>query len=333
MGTPETGTESDNMDNFASEQDAKRAAKMFSALVNNISINIKGKNPIVHLSCVCLFAGGHLLIEDVPGVGKTTLAKSLSESLGLKQSRIQFTPDLLPGDVIGTSIFNQETNSFEFKPGPVFSNVLLADEINRASPKTQSALLESMEERNVTYDGVTHKLPSPHMVIATQNPIELGGTYALPEAQLDRFMMSLSMGYPSAADEAMILQDAISKQKLDAVITLDDFFEIQKIAETIFVSPIVTDYIVALSQATRTNTSVALGVSPRGSLAIYKAAQVLALSLGRHYVIPDDIKALAPKIWEHRLILTPRAKLDGTKRFDVIQTTIAGIEVPTLKEI
>lgn len=320
------------MDNFATEEDVKRAAKMFNSLVNNIAINIKGKNPIIHLSCVCLFAGGHLLIEDVPGVGKTTLAKSLSESLGLAQSRIQFTPDLLPGDVIGTSIFNQEKNTFEFRPGPVFANILLADEINRASPKTQSALLESMEEHNVTYDGVTHRLPNPHMVIATQNPIEQGGTYPLPESQLDRFMMSLSMGYPNASDEATILQGSSAKQKLSPILTLDDFFEIQKIAGSIFVSPIVVDYIVALSQVTRTNPQISLGVSPRGSLALYNAAQVLALSLGRHYVIPDDVKALAPKIWEHRLILTPKAKLEGAKRIDVMQTSVASVAVPTMKE-
>lgn len=320
------------MNNLATDEDAKRAAKMFSALVNNITINIKGKNPIIHLSCVCLFAGGHLLIEDVPGVGKTTLAKSLSESLGLVQSRIQFTPDLLPGDVIGTSIFNQEKNIFEFRPGPVFANILLADEINRASPKTQSALLESMEESNVTYDGVTHRLPNPHMVIATQNPIEIGGTYPLPESQLDRFMMSLSMGYPNAEDEALILQDASNKQKLSPILTKDDFFEIQNIAYSIHVSQIVVDYIVSLSQATRVNPLISIGVSPRGSLALYNAAQVLALSLGRHYVIPDDVKALAPKIWEHRLILTPKAKLEGTKRIDIIQSTVSSIEVPTLKE-
>lgn len=320
------------MNNLATEEDAKRAAKMFSTLVNNIAINIKGKNPIIHLSCVCLFAGGHLLIEDVPGVGKTTLAKSLSESLGLVQSRIQFTPDLLPGDVIGTSIFNQEKNIFEFRPGPVFANILLADEINRASPKTQSALLESMEESNVTYDGVTHHLPNPHMVIATQNPIEIGGTYPLPESQLDRFMMSLSMGYPNAEDEALILQDASTKQKLSPILTKDDFFEIQKIASSIYVSQIVVDYIVSLSQVTRENPLIALGVSPRGSLALYHAAQVLALSLGRHYVIPDDVKVLAPKIWEHRLILTPKAKLEGTKRIDIMQSTVSSIEVPTLKE-
>ena len=260
------------------------------------------------------------------------MAKSISESLNLEQSRIQFTPDLLPGDVIGTSIFNQENNTFEFRPGPVFANILLADEINRASPKTQSALLESMEERNVTYDGITHSLPNPHMVIATQNPVELSGTYPLPESQLDRFMMSLAMGYPSVQDEIEILQGSSTKQKLTEVLTLDDFFEIQKIATSIYVSPIVVNYIVSLSNATRANTNISLGISPRGSLALYKAAKVLALSLGRHYVLPDDVKALAPKIWEHRLILTPKAKLEGIKRIDVMLATVGGIEVPTMKE-
>jgi MoxR-like ATPase len=321
------------MDNIATQETTKQAGELFNSLVNNIAVNIKGKNPVIHLCCVCLFAGGHLLIEDVPGVGKTTLAKSIAESLGLVQSRIQFTPDLLPGDVIGTSIYNQENNSFEFRPGPVFANILLADEINRASPKTQSALLESMEERNVTYDGKTHKLPNPHMVIATQNPIEIGGTYPLPESQLDRFMMSLSMGYPSAQDEAAILQGSSTKQKLSPIISQDELFMIQNVAKSIYVADIVVEYIIGLSHQTRINSNISLGVSPRGSLALYRAAQVLALSLGRHYVIPDDVKSLAPKTWEHRLILTSRAKLEGVKNIDVMQNVVNSVEIPTLKEV
>lgn len=319
------------MENVASEEDVARAAKIFSALVNNVAQVVKGKNNVIHMSCVCLFAGGHLLIEDVPGVGKTTLAKSLAISLGGTQTRIQFTPDLLPSDVTGTTIFDQKTAEFVFKEGPIFANIVLADEINRASPKTQSALLEAMEERRVTFDGQTHILPHPHMVIATQNPVELSGTYTLPEAQLDRFMMNLSIGYPDDIDEVNIMVDKSATPDLMAAISHQDYEEVSGIARNIYVAQSLAAYIVALAQETRENVDVALGVSPRGSIALYQAAQVLALSMGRHYVTPDDIKALAPKVWEHRLVLTSQARLSGATAKDILASIVSRVAVPTVK--
>lgn len=319
------------MSTVATEEDVARASKIFSALVNNVALVVKGKNNVIHMSCVCLFAGGHLLIEDVPGVGKTTLAKSLAVSIGGTQNRIQFTPDLLPSDVTGTTIFDQKTGEFVFKEGPVFTNILLADEINRASPKTQSALLESMEERRVTFDGVTHILPHPHMVIATQNPIELSGTYTLPEAQLDRFMMSLSIGYPDDVDEVSIMLNTDSTPDIMAVMSANDYQEVSAIAKNIYVAESLAKYIVSLAQETRENMDVALGVSPRGSIALYHAAQVLALSMGRNYVTPDDIKTLVSRVWEHRIVLTSQARLAGATVKDILASIIARVSVPTVK--
>lgn len=319
------------MENVATEQDVEQASKIFSALVNNVAQIIKGKNNVIHMSCVCMFAGGHLLIEDVPGVGKTTLAKSLALSMGGTQNRIQFTPDLLPSDVTGTTIFDQRINEFVFKPGPIFANIVLADEINRASPKTQSALLEAMEERRVTFDGQTHILPHPHMVIATQNPIELSGTYTLPEAQLDRFMMNISIGYPDDIDEVSIMLKTDSTPDIMPVISSDDYQEVSAIAKRVFVAETLAAYIVSLAQETRTNSDAALGVSPRGSIALFHASQVLALSLGRHYVTPDDIKALISKVWEHRLILTSQARLSGATTKDVLASIVSRVSVPTVK--
>ncbi len=319
------------MENVASEEDVVRAAKIFSALVNNVAQIIKGKNNIIHMSCVCLFAGGHLLVEDVPGVGKTTLAKSLAVSMGGSQNRIQFTPDLLPSDVTGTTIFDQKTDEFVFKPGPIFANVVLADEINRASPKTQSALLEAMEERRVTFDGQTYILPHPHMVIATQNPIELSGTYTLPEAQLDRFMMSISIGYPDDIDEVSIMMNSDSRPDLMAVISSQDFQEVSDIAKNVYVAESLAAYIVALARETRESPDVALGVSPRGSIALYHASQVLAMSMGRHYVTPDDIKTLVTKVWEHRIVLTSQARLAGGTANDILASILSRVSVPTIK--
>lgn len=319
------------MNTVASEEDVVRAAKIFSSLVNNVAQIIKGKNNVIHMSCVCLFAGGHLLIEDVPGVGKTTLAKSLAISMGGSQNRIQFTPDLLPSDVTGTTIFDQTTNEFVFKPGPIFANVVLADEINRASPKTQSALLEAMEERRVTFDGQTHILPHPHMVIATQNPIELSGTYTLPEAQLDRFMMSISIGYPDDIDEVAIMLDTDNKPDIMAVMSAEDYQEVTAIAKKIYVADSLAGYIVSLAQETRENVDIALGISPRGSIALYHASQVLALSMGRHYVTPDDIKALVTKVWEHRVVMTSQARLSGATAKDILSSILSRVNVPTVK--
>lgn len=319
------------MENVASEEDVVRAAKIFSALVNNVAQIIKGKNNVIHMSCVCLFAGGHLLVEDVPGVGKTTLAKSLAISMGGTQNRIQFTPDLLPSDVTGTTIFDQKTDEFVFKPGPIFANVVLADEINRASPKTQSALLEAMEERRVTFDGKTYILPHPHMVIATQNPIELSGTYTLPEAQLDRFMMSISIGYPQDIDEVSIMMSSDTRPDLMSVISSQDFQEVSDISKNVYVAESLAGYIVALAHETRESTDVALGVSPRGSIALYHAAQVLAMSMGRHYVTPDDIKTLVSKVWEHRIVLTSQARLAGATANDILSSILSRVSVPTIK--
>lgn len=319
------------METLATEEDVERASKIFSAIVNNVGQIIKGKNNVIHMSCVCLFAGGHLLIEDVPGVGKTTLAKSLAVSLGGTQSRIQFTPDLLPSDVTGTTIYDQTKNEFVFKEGPIFANIVLADEINRASPKTQSALLEAMEERSVTFDGKSHILPHPHMVIATQNPIELSGTYTLPEAQLDRFMMNLSIGYPDEIDEVSIMLKTDKKPDIMAVISQNDYQEVTKVAKSIYVADSLAAYIVELASETRKNSDVALGVSPRGSIALYHATQVLALSMGRHYVTPDDIKALISKVWEHRLVLTSQARLSGATSRDILNSIVARTSVPTVK--
>lgn len=319
------------MKNVAEEEDVIRASKIFSGLVNNVGQIIKGKNNIIHMSCVCLFAGGHLLIEDVPGVGKTTLAKSLAISLGGTQNRIQFTPDLLPSDVTGTTIYDQTTNEFVFKQGPIFANIVLADEINRASPKTQSALLEAMEERRVTFDGKTYILPHPHMVIATQNPIELSGTYNLPEAQLDRFMMNLSIGYPDEIDEVSIMLDTDSKPDIMSVMGPNDYQEVSEIARKIYVAESLAGYIVAIAKETRVNIDVALGVSPRGSIALYHAAQVLALSMGRNYVTPDDIKALVSKVWEHRVVLTSQARLAGATSKDILGSILSRVTVPTVK--
>ena len=251
--------------------------------------------------------------------------------MGGTQNRIQFTPDLLPTDVSGTTIFDQKTSEFIFKPGPIFANIVLADEINRASPKTQSALLEAMEEHRVTFDGKTYTLPHPHMVIATQNPIELSGTYTLPEAQLDRFMMSLSIGYPSDADEVSIMLSTDSTPEIYSVISPDDFQDVSEIARTIHVAESLAAYIVSLAGETRENSDVALGVSPRGSIALYHAAQVLALSMGRHYVTPDDIKALVTKIWEHRIILTSQARLAGATSSDVLAAILARVNVPIVR--
>lgn len=319
------------MENHAHEEEVIKASKIFTALVNNVAQIIKGKNNVIHMSCVCLFAGGHLLIEDVPGVGKTTLAKSLAISMGGTQNRIQFTPDLLPSDVTGTTIFDQKTDEFVFKPGPVFANIVLADEINRASPKTQSALLEAMEERRVTFDGTTYILPHPHMVIATQNPVELSGTYTLPEAQLDRFMMNLSIGYPDDIDEVAIMVNTDSRPDIMAVISSQDYEEVYEIARRVYVAESLAAYIVTLAQQTRENVDVALGVSPRGSIALYHAAQVLALSMGRHYVTPDDIKALIMKVWEHRLVLTSQARLAGATGKDILSSILSRVTVPTIK--
>jgi MoxR-like ATPase len=299
----------------------------------NVERVIVGKHHEVRLALVALLCRGHLLIEDVPGTGKTVLAKAIARSLGCSFRRIQFTPDLLPSDVSGLSIYNQKTQEFEFRPGPIFSQVVLADEINRATPKTQSALLECMEERQATIDGTTYQMPDPFLVIATQNPIEYEGTFALPEAQLDRFMLRIRLGYPLPVDEVVILDEQKRQHPLDelkVVCTTDELRGMQNSIRDIYVDPTVADYIVRLVGATRSHPDVYLGASPRGSIALYRAGQALAGLLGRDYVIPDDIKALAEPALAHRLIIKTSSSIHDILSSNVIRelldsTAIDGI--------
>lgn len=270
---------------------------------------IRGKSNIVKLSLVALFGRGHLLIEDVPGIGKTTLANAIARSLDLSIQRIQFTSDLLPSDVIGLSIFNQSGSEFEWKPGPIFSNIVLADEINRATPKTQSALLEAMAEEQVTVDGISRRLPLPFMVIATQNPTEHHGTYPLPESQLDRFTLRLHLGYPNAEDERVILRDRENVNPLDLiepVLTLKDIVSVQEAVTSVRVDDALVDYLLKIVEATRTSDAIELGVSPRGSLALFRSAQALAMIEGRDFCIVDDIKQLVIPCFAHRLMVGSR---------------------------
>ncbi len=308
-----------------------RVEPLFRALVDNVEQVIQGKREAVHLALVCLLASGHLLIEDVPGVGKTSLAKAIARSIGGTWHRVQFTPDLLPSDVTGVSVWNRLTGEFEFRPGGVFANIVLADEINRASPKTQSALLEAMEERQVSVDGVTYPLDAPFMVIATQNPIELEGTYPLPEAQLDRFLMRIEMGYPDRTAEVAILESQTSHlavEELLPVVSAEEITAVADAIETVHVASSLRNYIVDLADATRRHHDLALGASPRGALALQRAARALAASMGREYVMPDDVKRVAPVVLEHRLLLTPDAELRGLSPADVLGDVLASVAVP-----
>jgi MoxR-like ATPase len=306
--------------------------RLFSALVGNVERVIQGKREQVHLALVCLVAEGHLLIEDVPGVGKTSLAKAMAASVGGSCHRIQFTPDLLPSDVSGVSVWNRASNAFEFRAGGVFANVVLADEINRASPKTQSALLEAMEERQVTVDAHTYRLPRPFMVIATQNPIELEGTYPLPEAQLDRFLMRIPMGYPGRDAELAILETqgarTITVEDLQPVASAIDVADAADLVAQVHVAPEVRDYVVDLVTATRRHPDLLLGASPRGSLALQRAARALAASFGRMYVTPDDVKRVMPAVLEHRLIVAPDAQLRGVSTGDIVRSVMSAVPVP-----
>ena len=291
----------------------------------------RGKALIVDLALVSLFSEEHLLIEDVPGLGKTTLVRALAKSIGGTSNRVQFTPDILPGDITGVSIFNQATNDFKFHFGPIFSNFVLADEINRASPRTQSALLEVMAERTVTVDGVSHKVPRPFLVVATQNPVEMDGTYPLPEAQLDRFMMRVSIGYPSAESEIEILMDEHEGRSIDdiqPVISLEDIAEISKLAKQTYVAPSIFDYITRITGATRLAEDVTLGCSPRASLALLKASRVRAMMQGRNHVLPSDIQELAVPVCAHRLILKSAHQSTRSSVDDVIRRIVQEVEVP-----
>lgn len=288
--------------------------KFVSPLIENVENVIVGKRPVIEFIMVALLCEGHVLLEDVPGSGKTMLARSIAASLGISFKRIQCTPDLLPNDITGVSIFNQKSGEFEFKPGPIFVNILLADEINRATPRTQAALLEAMQEQQVTVDGVTRDLPRPFLVLATQNPIEYEGTFPLPEAQLDRFLMRLSVGYPSRADERQILTNLWREHpitKIGKVVDGQGLSDLQRRVWDVNVDTTLQDYIVDLAEATRKHPDLSLGVSPRGSLALLKGAQAYAAVRGRDYVIPEDIKTLVPLTLAHRLILKPEAELRG----------------------
>ena len=299
-------------------------------VVANVERVIVGKHHEVRLALVALMCRGHLLIEDVPGTGKTVLAKALARSLGCSFRRIQFTPDLLPSDVTGLSIYNQKTQEFEFRPGPIMAQVVLADEINLATPKTQSSLLECMDERQATIDGVTHLMPDPFLVIATQNPIEYEGTFALPEAQLDRFMLRIRMGYPQPIDEIVILDEQKRTHPLDAldeVVGLDELREMQAGVREIHVESSVSDYIVRLVNGTRNHPDVYLGASPRGSIALYRASQAMAGLLGRDYVIPDDVKILAEPALAHRLIIKTSSTIHDIQAGQVIRELLETMPV------
>jgi MoxR-like ATPase len=291
------------------EADALAAAEGIAQLHAAIEGVIKGKSEAVRLALVALLAGGHLLVEDVPGVGKTTLAQALARALDCTFQRIQFTSDLLPSDVIGLSVYNERTGAFEFKPGPIFANVVLADEINRTTPKTQSALLEAMGEGHVTVEGTTYKLPAPFIVVATQNPIEHHGTYPLPESQLDRFMLRLRIGYPDAEMEKVILRDRATGDPLAemrAVLSADDIAALQRQVAGVKMDDALVDYLMRIVSATRNSEMLDLGVSPRGTLALFRAAQALALTEDRAYCVPDDIKRLVLPVFAHRLVVNSR---------------------------
>ncbi len=302
-----------------------------SKLSANLEKVIVGKHQTLELVIIGLLCQGHLLIEDVPGVGKTMLARSLAKSLGCSFSRIQFTPDMLPTDVTGVSIFNQVTRQFEFRPGPLMSQIVLADEINRATPKTQSALLEAMEERQITVDGITHLLQEPFLVLATQNPIEYEGTFPLPEAQLDRFLMRIRLGYPSMAEEVRVLEIQQLRhpiRDLQPVIPVEEVLRMQEAIKNIYVSAAVKRYIVELTRSTRESADVYLGASPRGSLGLFRAGQARAAMNGRDYVLPDDIKALAEFVLAHRMVVNPAARLRNISASQVVQEILNVLPVP-----
>jgi MoxR-like ATPase len=300
-------------------------------LISNLEHVIVGKHHVLELTLIGLLCQGHILIEDVPGVGKTMLARSLARSLGCSFNRIQFTPDMLPSDVTGVSIFNQMTRDFEYRAGPIMAQIVLADEINRATPKTQSSLLEAMEEHQVTVDGITHPLPAPFLVLGTQNPIEYEGTFPLPEAQLDRFLLRIRLGYPSAEDEIKIMGDQQFTHPInviEAVISLEELKEMEEAVKHVFVSPAVKHYIVDLTRATRENADVYLGASPRGSLGLARAGQARAAIQGRDYVLPDDIKALAEFVLAHRIVINPAARLKNLTAAQIVKEILHTIPVP-----
>nr|WP_208402618.1 MoxR family ATPase [Lysinibacter cavernae] len=310
-------------------------ADVFNRVVTNVETALLGKTRVVQLALTALVSDGHLLLEDYPGTGKTSLARAIAQSVRGTSSRIQFTPDLLPGDVTGMSIYDQKRGEFEFHRGPIFASIVLADEINRASPKTQSALLEVMEEGRVTIDGHTHSVGRPFMVIATQNPVEQAGTYRLPEAQLDRFVMKTTLGYPDHRATISILENAGTRSHdsvLPSVISSENVVEMAALAQTVHIEPAVLDYIARLIEATRIAPEVRLGVSVRGALALVRCAKTWAAVQGRHFVLPDDVKALAGPVLTHRLILDPEAEFDGVTPDSVIAQVLIDVAPPAERE-
>ncbi|HEY2813319.1 MAG TPA: MoxR family ATPase [Acidimicrobiales bacterium] len=309
-------------------------AEVFASVVDNIERVIQGKIEVIQLSLLCLLAEGHLLVEDVPGVGKTSLAKALAATIKCSFGRVQFTPDLLPSDVVGVNVFNRENSQFEYRPGPIFANIVLGDEINRASPKTQSALLEAMAENQVTVDGTTYPLDLPFMVMATQNPIEHEGTYPLPESQLDRFLMRTSIGYPARDAELEMLDRHGDHDALDdigAILSVTDLQDMIAVPRTVHLAPSLKGYLVELADATRRHPRLAVGMSPRAVLNLQRAARTRAAAAGRNYVVPDDIKALAEPVLAHRLVVTPEAQLAGMKSRDVISEVLRSVPVPSAR--
>lgn len=305
--------------------------KKIEKIIQNIEKVMIGKREVAELSLVALLAGGHVLLEDVPGVGKTMMVRALAKSVRAEFKRIQFTPDLLPSDVLGVSIYNPKTLQFEFRPGPIVGNIILADEINRTSPKTQSALLECMEESSVSVDGEVIQLPKPFFVMATQNPVEYEGTFPLPEAQLDRFLMKIRMGYPTVSEEIEILRRVEKTspiQTLESVITIEELLNLQEEARNVYVDDAVKEYIVQLARATRTNANVYLGVSPRGTVALMRASQAYAKMHDRDFVKPDDVQYLAPFVFGHRMILKPEARYEGVTVEVIINNIIVDSVVP-----
>jgi MoxR-like ATPase len=315
--------------------DVQAIGKLARRLQASVGSVIVGKRDVIELALVALCCEGHILIEDVPGIGKTTLAKALARSLGCTFQRIQFTPDLLPSDVTGISIFNQKTGEFEFHPGPVLAQIVLADEINRATPRTQAALLEIMEERQVSVEGRTLPAPRPFLVLATQNPVELEGTFPLPEAQLDRFLLRIRLGYPSEEEEHQILarfRQTSPLEEVAPIVSSGDLLELQRACRDVYLDPEVEDYLVRIVRATREHPAIELGASPRATLALYRTAQALAALRGRTFVIPDDVKRLVPFVLTHRVILSPQTFLHGRSADQVLEEVLASVPVPVEPE-